>query len=225
MPREMFEHELDQLQSQVLAMAAQVESALIESVEILRRRDMEGAHRLIAQDRAINEQRFAIESDCLVAVATQQPMARDLRILAAILFIVNELERIGDYAKGIAKINLMIGPGPLLKPLVDIPKMAQRASDMLQRSLEAFVKRDVAMARAIPQEDDEVDALFEQVNQELLNMIIADPRVTRQANLLLWVAHNLERAADRVTNLCERTVFAVTGELMEMDMDEPGQPG
>lgn len=221
MPREMFERELGQLQAQLLAMAAQVESAILESVEILRRRDMEASHRLIAQDRAINELRFSIETDCLVAVATQQPMARDLRILAAILFIVNELERMGDYAKGIAKINLMIGPGPLLKPLVDIPKMAQRVTDMLQRSVEAFVKRDVAMARAIPQEDDAVDALFEQVNQELLNMIIADPSVTRQANLLLWVAHNLERAADRVTNLCERTVFAVTGELMEMD--EEGQ--
>lgn len=219
MPREMFERELGQLQAQLLAMAAQVESAILESVEILRRRDMEASHRLIAQDRAINQLRFAIETDCLVAVATQQPMARDLRILAAILFIVNELERMGDYAKGIAKINLMIGPGPLLKPLVDIPKMAERVTDMLQRSVEAFVKRDVAMARAIPQEDDAVDALFEQVNQELLNMIIADPSVTRQANLLLWVAHNLERAADRVTNLCERTVFAVTGELMEMDED------
>lgn len=223
MPRELFERELGQLQAQLLTMAAQVESAILESVEILGRRDMEASHRLIAQDRAVNELRFAIESDCLVVVATQQPMARDLRILAAILFIANELERMGDYAKGIAKINLMIGPGTLLKPLVDIPKMAQRVTDMLQRSVEAFVKRDVAMARAIPQEDDAVDALFEQVNQELLNLIIADPSVTRQANLLLWVAHNLERAADRVTNLCERTVFAVTGELMEMD--EKGQSG
>jgi phosphate transport system protein len=224
MPREMFEHELRKLQSQVLAMAAQVENALTESVEILRRRDMDASHRLIAQDRSINEQRFAIEADCLVAVATQQPMAGDLRILAAILFIVNELERIGDYAKGIAKINLMIGPGPLLKPLVDIPKMASMTSVMLQSSLEAFVNRDVAMARAIPKQDDAVDALFERVNQELLNMIIADPGVTRQANLLLWAAHNLERAADRVTNLCERTVFAVTGDLMELDEDDLVQP-
>lgn len=224
MPREMFEHELKKLQAQVLAMAAQVESALTESVEILRRRDLEASHRLIAQDRSINEQRFAIEEDCLVAVATQQPMAGDLRILAAILFIVNELERIGDYAKGIAKINLMIGPGPLLKPLLDIPKMADKTSAMLQQSLDAFVNRDVALARQIPKEDDEVDVLFERVNQELLEMIIADPRVTRQANLLLWAAHNLERAADRVTNLCERTVFAVTGELMELDEDDHVQP-
>jgi phosphate transport system protein len=224
MPREMFEAELENLQANMLAMGEQVESALTESVDTLKRRDLDASRRLITQDNAINAARFAIEADCLITVATQQPMASDLRILAAILFIVNELERIGDYAKGIAKINLMIGPGPLLKPLVDIPKMADKARDMLHRSLDAFVRRDIALARAIPWEDDEVDALFERVNNDLIALIIADPGVTRQANLLLWVAHNLERAADRVTNLCERTVFAVTGELMEIGEEEPGQP-
>lgn len=224
MPREMFERELEHLQANMLAMGEQVENALTESVATLERRDMDASRRLIAQDKVINSVRFAIEADCLVTVATQQPMARDLRIVAAILFIVNELERIGDYAKGIAKINLMIGPGPLLKPLVDIPVMAEKARDMLHRSLDAFVRRDVALARAIPWQDDEVDALFEQVNRELIAMIVADPAVTQQANLLLWAAHNLERAADRVTNLCERTVFAVTGELMEIGEEEPTQP-
>jgi phosphate transport system protein len=224
MPREMFERELLQLQDAMLEMASAVESAITDSVDLLARRDMDGARALIARDRTINERRFAIEADCLVVVATQQPMASDLRVIAAILFIVNELERIGDYAKGIAKINLLMGPGPLLKPLVDIPRMAEKARDMLHHAMDAFIRRDVALARAIPAEDDEVDALFERVNQELLELMIADPRVTAQANLLMWAAHNLERAADRVTNLCERTIFTVTGELIELDVQEPIQP-
>lgn len=217
MPREAFEGELHRLQESMLAMAATVERALIESVESLKTRDMEWSRGLIEQDHLINQKRFSIEAECLVVVATQQPMASDLRIIAAILFIVNELERIGDYAKGIAKINLMIGPGPLLKPLIDVPRMADKAQSMLHRAVEAFVQRDVTAARAIPKEDDEVDALFEQVNRELLTFIMADPKVIGQANRLLWVAHNLERAADRVINLCERTIFAVTGELVEFD--------
>jgi phosphate transport system protein len=224
MPRDLFERELNQLQAAMLEMASAVESAMTDAVDLLARRDMDGARALIARDRTINERRFAIEADCLVVVATQQPMASDLRVIAAILFIVNELERIGDYAKGIAKINLLMGPGPLLKPLVDIPRMAEKARDMLHRAIDAFIRRDVAAARAIPTEDDEVDALFERVNHELLELMIADPRVTAQANLLMWAAHNLERAADRVTNLCERTIFTVTGELIELDVQEPTQP-
>ncbi len=215
MPREVYEQELERLQQDMLSMAAIVERALADSVDCLKQRDMERSRQLIAQDRIINQKRFGIESECLIVVATQQPMASDLRTIAAILFIVNELERIGDYAKGIAKINLMIGPGPLIKPLIDIPRMLERTLSMLHRSLDAFVQRDVAAARSIPREDDEVDALFEQVNRELLTMIMADPSVIHQANYLLWVAHNLERAADRVTNLCERTIFTVTGEMVE----------
>jgi phosphate transport system protein len=130
------------------------------------------------------------------------------------------LERIGDYAKGISKINLMIGEEPLIKPLVDLPWMAEKARDMLHRALEAFVKRDVDLACAIPAEDDEVDALYNQVYRELLTLIMADPRTIDQATYLLWAAHNLERAADRVINICERVVFTVTGKLMEMDVEE-----
>lgn len=219
MPREAFERELQHLQDEMLEMAGAVERALIESVETLKQRDLEGSRRLIAHDRLINKKRFELEAECLAVVATQQPMASDLRVLAAILFIVNELERIGDYAKGIAKINLMIGERPLLKPLIDIPRMAEKARSMLHRSLEAFVQRDVALARAIPVEDDEVDALFDQVYRELITYIMADPRSIEQANYLMWVAHNLERTADRVTNLCERVVFTVTGELAELDDD------
>lgn len=223
MPRDLFERELEQLQNEMLTMAHAVENALTDAVAILAQRDMEGARALIARDRAINQQRFDLEAQCLVVVATQQPMASDLRIVAAILFNVNELERIGDYAKGIAKINLRIPPEPLLQPLADLPRMAEITRAMLHSALDAFVRRDVALARAIPRQDDAVDALFEKVNQDLLRLIIADSRVTAQANLLMWAAHNLERAADRVTNLCERAIFTVTGEFVEMDADEPGQ--
>jgi phosphate transport system protein len=206
----------------MLAMASMVEDAITESVEVLKRRDMEGSRRLIAQDRDINEKRFDIEADCLVAIATQQPMASDLRTLAAVLDIAHELERIGDYAKGIAKINLMIGEEPLVKPLVDVPRMAEKARSMLHRALEAFAQRDVEMARAIPAEDDEMDDLYNQVYRELITYILADPSTIERANYLLWVAHNLERAADRVTNICERVIFTVTGEIVEMDAVEPG---
>jgi len=222
MPREAFERELQRLQDEMLAMASMVGDAITESVEVLKRRDMEGSRRLIAQDRAINEKRFDIEADCLVAIATQQPMASDLRTLAAVLDIAHELERIGDYAKGIAKINLMIGEEPLVKPLVDVPRMAEKARSMLHRALEAFAQRDVELARAIPAEDDEMDDLYNQVYRELITYILADPSTIERANYLLWVAHNLERAADRVTNICERVIFTVTGEVLELDAVEPG---
>jgi phosphate transport system protein len=149
-------------------------------------------------------------------------MARDVRTLAAVLELSTELERIGDYAKGIARINLMIGEGPLIKPLIDIPRMAEKARGMLHRALDAFVRQDAALARAIPAEDDEVDALFNQVYRELMTFIMANPRNIDQVNHLLWAAHNLERAADRVTNICERVIFTVTGEMMEMDVEASG---
>ncbi len=218
--RKTFDRELQLLQDEMLALGSMVESALIEAVEFLKQRDFEGSRRIIAQDRVINRKRFAIEEQVLVLIATRQPMASDLRVLAAILEIVGELERIGDYAKGIGKINLLIGDQPLIKPLIDVPLMAEKARSMLHRALEAFIRRDVDLARAIPQEDDVVDQLYEQVYRELITYILADPRTLEQANYLLWAAHNLERAADRVTNLCERVVFTVTGELTELDGKE-----
>jgi len=220
--RKTFEQELQRIQDEVLILGSMVEKAITESVESLKRRDREAARRLISEDRILNEKRFAIEDDILVLIATQQPMAVDLRTLAAALEITTELERIGDYAKGIAKINPMMGAEPLIKPLIDIPRMADKARAMLHRALEAFVQRDVDLARAIPEEDDEVDALYNQVYRELLTFILTDPRNIDQATYLLWVAHNLERAADRVINICERVVFTVTGELMEMDAKESG---
>lgn len=219
MPRLTLEQELQRLQDQVLVLGSMVGEALVESVRLLKARDIPGSKRLIEADQAINEKRFAIENDVLTLIATQQPMARDLRILAAILEIITELERIGDYAKGIGRINVLIGEEPLLKPLIDIPYMATKVRDMLDRALDAFVHRDVEAARAIPREDDEIDNLYNQVYRELLTFMMQDPHTIDRASYLLWVAHNLERAADRVTNICERVVFTVTGEMKEMDVE------
>ena len=213
-----FEQSLNRLQDDLLFLASLVESAIIESVDILRRRDHADARRLMAADERINQRRFAIESDTLTLIATQQPMAGDMRYLAAILEIAGELERIGDYAKGIANINLMMGDKPLIKPLVDIPMMADKARNMLHDAIEAFIHRDQAAAQNIPIRDDEVDALYNQVFQDLLDLIIADRKQNAdQATYLLWVAHNLERTADRVVNICERVVYTVTGEMIEMN--------
>jgi phosphate transport system protein len=220
MARETFERELNRLQDEILLLGSMVEEALKTAVTGLKTQDLEQSKRLIAGDKLINEKRFGIERDSLVLIATQQPMASDLRTLAAILEISTELERMGDYAKGIAKINLMIGHKPLIKPLIDIPKMTDIACDMLHQSLIAFVQRDVVLARSIPRRDDEVDALYDQVNRELITHIIADASTIEQANYLLWAAHDLERTADRVTNICERVIFTVTGELGEMDVDD-----
>ncbi len=217
MVRETFERDLQHLQDEVLVLGSIVEKALGEAVEALKHRNLDEAQRIINGDREVNRKRFAIEAEVLTLIATQQPMARDLRRLAAVLEIITELERIGDYAKGISKISIMIGEAPLIKPLIDIPRMADKARDMLDRALGAFVRGDAELARAIPREDDEVDNLYNQVYRELMTYIMADPTTLEQANYLLWVAHNLERAADRVTNICERTVFTATGKMSELD--------
>lgn len=220
MARKVFEQELQSIQNELVAFGLMVEKAIIDSVEVLKHRDLEASQKLIDADRLLNEKRFAIEHEALVLIATQQPMAGDLRLLAAVIEIATELERMGDYAKGIARISLKIGREPLLKPLIDIPRMAQKAKAMLHMALQALVDRNVDLAKAIPMEDDEMDALYDQIFRELMTYIIADPKVIERASYLIWVAHNLERAADRVINICERVVFTVTGELVEMDGNE-----
>lgn len=216
-PRETFDRKLQDLQDDMLLLGCMVEDALALSVDCLKRRDFEGSRQVIRQDCDINAKRFEIENRVLTLIALHQPMAKDVRLLGSILEITSELERIGDYAKGIGKINLLIGAQPLLKPLIDIPLMAEKAREMLHQSLDAFVRRDVAAARALPAQDDVVDDLYYQVYRELVTYIMADPNCLEQANHLLWAAHNLERAADRVSNICERVIFTVTGELGELD--------
>ena len=216
MIRKTFEHEIQQVKDEVLLLGSMVENAIITSVEVLKKRDIKGAEKLIADDKLINKKRFEIENQLMILIATQQPMAHDLRLLASTMEIISELERMGDYAKGIANINVRMGEETLLKPLIDIPRMAQIGADMLHRSLTAFVQEDVEASKAIPAEDDEVDALYNQVYRELMLFIIQDPKSIERANWLLWVAHNLERVADRVTNICERTIFIATGEMSEI---------
>jgi phosphate transport system protein len=227
MTRTILDRALQRLQQDLLDLGRHVERTILAAVSILKQRDLEGARRLIAADQRLNQARFAVESETLAVIATQQPMAGDLRTLAAILEIATELERMGDYAKGIAKITLKMGTEPFVKPLIDIPRMAEKACDMLQRALEAFVRRDVDLARAIPAEDDAMDALYNQIFRELITYIMADARLIERASYLIWVAHNLERVADRVINICERVVFTVTGEMLEMSGsgDATGSPG
>lgn len=216
MVRATFERELRELHDDMLVLGSMVEKAIARSVEALKKRDLELARQIIAEDAQVNEKRFEIEEECLRVIATQQPVAGDLRTLVAILNIIVELERIGDYAAGIATINIKIGDEPLLKPLIDIPRMGQKANEMLHRSLKAFAARDVEEAKRICAEDDEVDGLYNQVYRELLLIMLQDPKAITQATYLTWVAHDLERAADRVTNICERVVYCVTGKMEEI---------
>jgi phosphate transport system protein len=213
--RETFQRQLLETQDAVLVMGSMVDNAIDRAVQALRTRDLALAKQIIQDDQKINRQRFEIEEQCLLLIATQAPMASDLRILAAAINIITDLERMADHAAGIAKITLMIGNDPPLKPLIDIPRMALVSREMLQASLRAFVERDMAAAQRIAARDDEVDQLYNQVYRELLTFMMADPGTIDRATHLLWVAHNLERIADRVTNICERVAFLVTGKMVE----------
>lgn len=214
--RTIFHKRLHEIQDDILAMGSMVEEAISRSIQALKNRDLVLAKQIIADDQKINQKRFDIEEKCIQLIATQQPMASDLRIIVAVLNLITELERIGDHAEGIAKIAIMIGDEPPLKPLIDIPRMAEKTNEMLRRSLQAFINRDAENAIKIAAEDDEVDNLYNQVFRELLVFMMEDPRTITRATRLIWVAHNLERSADRVTNICERVVFVVTGKMKEI---------
>jgi phosphate transport system protein len=218
MVRESFIKYIKELEKDVTQMGEMVITAINRSVEALKTLDADQAKRVIADDALINRKRWDIEERCVNLIATQQPVASDLREILAILCIVTDLERMGDYAGGIGKIVIMHGAEPLIKPLVDIPLMAEKGVSMLKRSLDAFVRRDAKAAATISGEDDEVDLLYEQVYRELLNYMIENPRTITRATYLIWVAHNLERFADHVTNICERIIFLVTGALTEVNV-------
>ena len=214
--RTVFHKRLREIQDNILAMGSMVSKAMLRSIDALKSRDLELAQQIIADDKKINHKRFEIEESCIELIATQQPMASDLRTILTALNIISEVERIGDYAEGIAKITVMIGDEPPLKPLIDIPRMAEQTVSMLRRSLDAFIAHDAEAAKKIIDEDDLVDNLYDQVFRELLMFMVEDPRTVTRATRLIWVAHNLERAADRVTNICERVVFMTTGKMEEL---------
>lgn len=217
MPREDFDRDLRMLKDDLLVLGSMVEKAITRAVQALKVRDLETSEEVVREDDYIDHLRFEIEERCVNLIATQQPMAGDLRTLISILHIAVELERMGDYAEGIAKISLAMGDEPPVKPLIDIPRMAALAIDMLRRSLDALVNRDVVAATAVCNDDDEVDAIYDQIYRELLTFMIEDPKTIRRATYLLWVGHDLERIADRATNIAERVIYLVTGKLTNTD--------
>ncbi len=220
MSREFFHRELTELQDEVLVLGSMTEKAVLDAMEALRDGDGTWSNKIIQEDARINAKRFEIEEKALFIIASQQPMATDLRALLSILYITTDLERIGDHAEGIAKINLLMGDEPLPRRLGYVPSMADRAVAMLSNSLKSFINRDVDFARQICDSDDEVDRLQDSVYDECIRSMIADPSTIQRNTYLLWTAHNLERIADRCTNICERTIFMVTGRMEEINVSK-----
>ncbi len=220
MSRFTLDQEVRLVQDEMLLLGSLAEQAILNSVDALRRRDVVAAKAIHAEDQKINDKHFAIENHILIILATQSPLARDLRTLAAMLEIITELERIGDYAKGIAKVAARLADDETPIPIREISTMADKATSMLHRALGAFVSEDLAAAYAIPKEDDEVDELYITIYRKIVQNMIKNPETIDHTNQILWVIHNLERTADRVTNICERIIFIVSGELMELDSSD-----
>ncbi len=211
--RSALDHDIAEIRNDILRMGSLVGDQIANSVRALKDRDLSLAHQVVEADQHINALRYQVESECVRAIATQQPAAKDLRYIVAAIHMASELERIADHASGIASIAIRIGDEPLVKPLIDIPRMQEIASEMIRSALDAFVQMDAEAAKAIVARDQEVDDLYVQVLRELLTFMMQDAKTIAQSTYLLWVAHNLERIADRATNLCERVIFAVTAEL------------
>ena len=216
MPRTTFAHEMQEIKDDVLLLGSMVEQAVMESAEALRDNDLEHSRRVLSKDLNINTKRFEIEISIMVLMATQQPIAQDLRLLAASLDICTELERMGDYAKGIANINLRSEGLSLPYILRDIYAMAEKAVDMLHRAMTTFADNDVQTAKSIILEDDVIDECYTQLYYEAVNNVLGDLSNIERANYVIWAAHNLERLGDRVTNICERVIYIVTGERPEL---------
>lgn len=216
--RPTFDRELQRLQDEVLRMGSEVQAHILKMTYAFVERDLVTAQRMIDADRSINERRITIGLDALRLIATQSPMAGDMRMIAAILETVGELERIHDYVKGIGKISLTIGPEPIPAPLAQkLPEMGETAGEMLFQALKAFANRDEALARRVPAMDDRVDGLFNELYEAIIAIVLADPPQIQRAGRLEWALHNLERAADRTINICEWVVYLVTGVYAEMD--------
>lgn len=225
MLRATFEKELQTLEDQIIRLGNQVEENIVKSVDALIQRDLAASQSFIVSDVQVNERRIQIGLDCLSLIARQQPMAGDMRLIAAIIEIVGELERIHDYVKGIGKISLMMGEKEILPTITELlPQMALHARDMLHRALDAFTNRDAALARGIPANDDKVDALYNRIYREIITFVTQNSAEVEYANRLEWAVHNLERSADRVTNICEWIVYMVEGEYVEMDSEFEAPP-
>ena len=215
--RQMLDRDLQRIQDNLLRMGSLIDTAITRAIQCLAVRDLRAAREVVADDGQINGLRFQIEEACLTTIATQQPTARDLRLVIATVILASELERMGDYAAGIAKTVLRMGDEPLLKPLIDLPRMAEIDRAMLQDALDAYVTRDADKARAVAARDDAVDDLYNQIFREILAYILEDPATTTRALYLLFSAHNLERIGDRVVNIAERVIFMSSGEMHELN--------
>ena len=213
-----FDRQLEHLQDDLLALGSMVEKATAKAVEALKTRDLAMSAQVVREDDAIDDKRREIEDRVIDLIAVQQPVASDLRLLITTIHVSMELERIGDYAEGIGKISLRMGNEPPVKPLVDIPRMAQKASAMLRDALDALVKHDTEKAYQVLADDDEVDDLYTQVYRELLVLMLQDPKIIQRGTYLLWTAHDLERIADRATNIAEEVVYLVTGKRVDPDL-------
>jgi len=215
--RTVFTHDLRELLNEVMILGSMVERAIDEAIVALRDQDVDRARAVISGDDEINRRRWQLEEESLRLMALQAPMAGDLRRIAAVMHVATDLERMADHAEGISHLVIRTADEPLLKPLLDIPRMATIARKMLLDAVEAFVEDDAVAARAIAELDDEVDLLYDQIYHELLTYMLADPTTISRATHLLWAAHNIERVGDRVTNICERVVFVVTGSIEELN--------
>lgn len=215
MAREQYMRNLGYLRDQVVRLSGMVDLAIAKSTEALKNQDTELATQVIEADHDINELRWSLEGEALAVIAMQAPMAKDLRQIAAGLHIISELERMGDHAAGNAKIVLLTANEPQLKPLVDIPRMAQVARNMLSDAIDAFIHSDIDLARQTMTMDDEIDELYNQVYRELLTYMMQDQQTINRATHLLWAAHNLERIGDRTENICEFVIYSVTGSISE----------
>ncbi len=218
--RESFEKHVKELNREVVDMGEMVAAATARSVKALGDLDVDEAKKIIEDDLLINKKRWQIEEKCINLIALQQPVATDLREIIAVLNIITELERMGDYAEGIARIVIMLGGEQLIRPLIFIPKMADKTNDMLKRSMQALVDRDTKAANAICDEDDEVDKLYDEAYNDLLMRMIKDPSLISKATPLIWATHNLERIADRITNICERIIFLATGSMPQVNVSK-----
>ena len=216
--RTAYDREYAMIQDNLMRMSKMVDQAIARALESLQNRDQSLATKVIEEDEAINEIRFKIEEACLALIATQQPAAHDLRAVIAAMSIVIDMERMADHAAGIAKTVIRMGEEPLLKPLIDIPRMVKLARDMLSGSLRAFIEQDAESARSIASRDDEMDILYRAIFDELVEIMAHKPDSVERATYLLWCAHNLERIGDRVTNIAERVVFVSTGDMRELNV-------
>lgn len=215
--RATLDRDLHALQDDILRLGGMLEAAISRAMDCLARRDLQLARQIVADDARLNALRFHVEEACVNLIATQQPAASDLRAVVATIITVSELERMGDYAAGIAKTVLKMGDEPLLKPLLDLPRMADECRAMMRRALDAYVTRDAEAARVVAAQDDVIDGLYNQIFRELMTYIVEDPQTISRALYLLFAAHNFERIGDRAVNICERVIFMASGELKELN--------